>query len=254
MGAGMNELFKVVEIEVNSNCNRKCSYCPNSRYQRKEKGEMTEETFRKIIEQLEKVHFTGRISYHFYGEPLLCKNLIPFISYTKEKLPETRAVLYSNGDFIDEDMVRRLFDAGIDRMVITNHDGEGSQFALRYQKFPSELMKKVEYLQQEELELTNRGGLLTEVGIEAKMDEICYVPTTLIVITLLGNVLPCFEDYKQKNVMGNILKENLIDIWNKPEYVLFREKLANGERAINSICRVCNNYSVQENMQFDYVL
>ncbi len=250
----MDELFKIVEIEVNSYCNRKCSYCPNSRYKRKENGEMTEETFHKIIEQLERIHFTGRISYHFYGEPLLCKNLIPFVRYTKEKLPETRAVLYSNGDFIDENMAEKLLDAGIDRMVVTNHDGEGNQFGLRYQKFPPEIMERVEYLQQEELELTNRGGLLTEVGGAAKTDEICFVPTTLIVVTLLGNVLPCFEDYEQKNVMGNILNEDIVDIWNKPEYVSFREKLAHGERTVNSMCKVCNNYSVQENMQFDYVL
>ena len=250
----MGKLFSVVEIEVNSNCNRKCSYCPNSKYERKEKGEMTTEVFYKIISQLEEINFSGRIAYHFYGEPLLCKNLIHFIKYTKEKLPETRGVLYSNGDFLDEEKAKQLFSAGLDRIVVTNHDGKENAFERRYRQFPADIAEKVEYLQQEELHLTNRGGLLKGVGIEVKPKEICYVPTTLFVVTLLGNVVPCFEDYEQKHVMGNIMEQDIRDIWNQPEYIEFRQKLENGEREIDSMCRACNNYSVQENMQFDYVL
>ena len=39
----------VVEIEINHHCNRRCSYCPNAITERKTKGQMSLEFFKKII-------------------------------------------------------------------------------------------------------------------------------------------------------------------------------------------------------------
>lgn len=57
-------MFRMVEIEINSQCNRKCSYCPNSFMKRKEQGEMESKVFYKLLESLRKIKFDGRISYH----------------------------------------------------------------------------------------------------------------------------------------------------------------------------------------------
>src|SRR5262245_22586687 len=98
-------MFKAVELELNSMCNRKCTYCPNVSSKRPV-GFMSEELFKKIIHELEEIEFDGRISYHFYGEPLLDKRLPEFVQYTKDKVPNSYAEIYSNGDFLDLEVFR----------------------------------------------------------------------------------------------------------------------------------------------------
>src|SRR5438477_594766 len=79
-------MFHAVELEVNSMCNRKCGYCPNVSAKRP-LGYMDDEIFKKLIGELGTMDFDGRISYHFYGEPLLDKRLPGFIEYTKQHVP-----------------------------------------------------------------------------------------------------------------------------------------------------------------------
>src|ERR1044071_277954 len=114
-------MFQSVELEVNSMCNRKCSYCPNVTDKRPP-GYMKDDLFRKIIDELGEMDFTGRISYHFYGEPLLDKRLPGFVKYTRDKAPHSSSEIYSNGDFLTLDVFRKYVDAGLDNFLITQHD------------------------------------------------------------------------------------------------------------------------------------
>ena len=79
-GVDSSFMFRCVELEVNSMCNRKCSYCPNVSAQRPT-GYMTESLFQKIVADLAEMDFDGNVSYHFYGEPLLDKRLLGFVEY-----------------------------------------------------------------------------------------------------------------------------------------------------------------------------
>ena len=81
------------EIEINSSCNRACSYCPNSITKRDEIGNMEPNIFHRIITELAKHQFKGRVSYHFYGEPLLSRYLSEYIIYVKKKLPNAKIAL-----------------------------------------------------------------------------------------------------------------------------------------------------------------
>ena len=48
-----------------------------------------------------------------------------------------------------------------------------------------------------------------------------------------GKVVPCCHDYSQDYVMGNAIKENIVDIWNSWKYKKFRSDYKKG---INSLC------------------
>ncbi len=72
----------------------------------------------------------------------------------------------------------------------------------------------------------------------------CQISQNMMTITVKGNVLPCFEDFNEKNIMGNIFRENLKDIWNNEKYKDFRSKLATGLRHKFSICHACNRTQV----------
>lgn len=239
----LNEgLFSAVEIEINNNCNMACSYCPNSEHERIEKGEMSTDTFIKIMEQLTDVNFSGRISYHFYNEPLLCSKLDEFVILTKKYLPKCIIDIYSNGTMLTKNRVERLFSLGVDKFTITEHEGVKVNYIFKnvYKELDEDKKRRVHFQGHEDLDLSNRGGLLEHLNGNDVSVMPCYVPLFLLVITLKGNVLPCYDDFYQNHAMGNINENHINEIWKSEKYVNFRETLKkkNGRKS-NPVCAKC---------------
>lgn len=235
-----------VEVEINSECNRACAYCPNSKTERKNKGHMSVELFRRILSQLQEINFKGRLSYHFYGEPLLNPDLDKFVALTRENLPEARSSIYSNGTLLTEARLRELVALGVDRFTITRHHGikdEDYPFAKIYAGLEPEMQMRITYQDHNDLVLSNRGGLL-KVGYKEQKPPLsipCLIPSTLMVVTVNGNVVPCFEDYHEANVMGNVWENTIAEIWKTEKYVQFREDLRLKLRHKYEACKSCNN-------------
>ena len=110
-----------IEIEINSECNLSCAYCPNAKKKRIETGHMSEDLFVKLMEQLRSHQYSGRISFHFYNEPTLSPQLERFISITRDYIPNAKTVLYSNGTGLGKEKIDSLYSAGLARLVITEH-------------------------------------------------------------------------------------------------------------------------------------
>ena len=89
--------FKMVEIEINSHCNRRCAYCPQSvPGYRKPPRFMDRDTFHKIIIILKEAEYSGRISYHFFNEPLLHPHIEEFANIVRNELPAAHQVIFTN--------------------------------------------------------------------------------------------------------------------------------------------------------------
>ena len=101
--------FTTCTVETYSRCNRKCVFCYNSdAYPEREHGTMSEETYMKLIDDLARLHFRGRLSPHFYGEPLLDTRLPELISYAKKRCPNCYILVSTNGDFLTEELLKKL--------------------------------------------------------------------------------------------------------------------------------------------------
>lgn len=234
-------MFCNVEIEINSDCNRKCWYCPNHNHVRKERGEMSEQVFMEIMYQLQQQEYSDRITYHFYGEPLLCSKLDRYVQITREMLPNAYPILFSNGDFLTQTRLEDLLQSGIKYFIVTQHIGWKNEFSNLYQMLPNFLKDKIFFRTYDEISFNNRGGMI-DMGNNGQevFSTPCALPSTMIQITLEGNVLPCCNDYEQLNSMGNICDELLCDIWNSKKYTLFREELLQGRRDCYLPCKNCN--------------
>ena len=237
--------LKSIEIELNSNCNRSCSYCPNSISERIEKGVMKWEMFESIILQLRDSSYSGRISYSFYNEPLLIKNLEKYNYYLKQNLPKTNLVIYTNGSLLNPERFQSLLNSGVDHFIVTRHEEDlNSKFAFDsvLEDTPTELFKKhVTYKNHFELKKTNRGGMLDKIIKHQNTESLpCLIPMNMMTITNQGTILPCFEDFLQKNEMGNLANNNLSTIWNSLKYNEFRKKLLLGHRVDYDVCKNCN--------------
>lgn len=241
----MSDLLKMVEIEVNHHCNKTCSYCPNSVAERKNTGEMSEELFLKLMNDLVDMGYEGSISYEFYNEPMLAKKIMWFVETTRKYLPKSFIFFYSNGTLLSREKFLKLNELGVDRFIITKHEKTPHLlFEKVYEQLDEDLKKKVQFQHHTELKLTNRGGT-----VKAGPDEIpaltpCYLPSFLAVITVNGNVLPCFEDFHEEQVMGNIEKNHLNDIWTNEKFTHFRTQLKRGQRHLHSPCKNCNRLQV----------
>ena len=220
----------VVEVEVNSRCNRRCSYCPVSLDPFPDVAKkMERRIFTRLLEELASVGFDGRLSYHFYNEPLLRKDLEDLVAEAAERLPDARQVLYTNGDYLSTARYEALRRAGMHWFVVTRHDSD---------PFPERPAQTV--LVPAQLDLTNRGGVLFPVASALTMP--CYVPAEMLIVTVSGDVVLCYEDARRQHVFGNLMEQSLVEIWTSDRFTAAREWLARGERAkISGACSQCDN-------------
>lgn len=120
----MSELFakyvKNINIETSAFCNRKCDYCPLSQMERKQSF-MSDDHWNKIVKELKEVKYCGRITLCLYNEPLLDKSIPQKIHGIRENLPGTLIALYSNGDYLNNELLDMLIDNGLNWLLVTRH-------------------------------------------------------------------------------------------------------------------------------------
>jgi radical SAM protein with 4Fe4S-binding SPASM domain len=234
---------KAIEIEINSHCNRACSYCPNVNQARLEQGLMSKELFDKILVQLKAINYQERISFSFYNEPLLSPDLDYFSREVKKYLPKTNLLIYSNGSLLTKSKLDNLISAGVDYFVITKHENEENfVFDQTLRDLSSDFVQKyIQYQSHTELKLTNRGGLLPKIVKTIETINLpCTIPLHMMTITNQGSIIPCFEDYHQVHSMGNVNLNSLEEIWSSKEYSEFRKKILFGMRRNYEVCSKCN--------------
>lgn len=227
-------------LETYAYCNRKCSFCfNNERFPQRSKGELSTYFWQQIIDQLAEINFAGRISPHFYGEPLLDKRLPELLAYARQKLPWAHIVVVTNGDFLNETKLRQLIEVGVDHFAVTNYDDcERPIFQELQKKFPLHIHVR----SYKDYPKTDRTG---EIFHKNKLvQKPCLRPTSQLVINWQGQVLLCCMDYYAKEVMGNIKTNKLWEIWNSPKFQKYRRILQQGQRQKIGICKHCDDPGV----------
>jgi 2-deoxy-scyllo-inosamine dehydrogenase (SAM-dependent) len=226
--------FTLVEAEINSRCNRKCSYCPVSVLPTPNVPPLIDSTvLSRLIDELARIDYAGLMALHFYGEPLLHPNLSEIVELVKRVLPKARQILYTNGDLLTDDIFETLIEKGVTRFITTSHDRR---------QIPER--EKQVVLFPEDLELTNRGGIMSCLGSMPKLDEPldipCYAPSSILIVTIVGDVILCCEDARRTQVMGNIMNDSIENIWFSEGFESIRQQLINGNRRATPICTLCN--------------
>lgn len=241
MPEGRDELFSIVEVEINHACNRRCSYCPVSVAKRKTTGEIDPKIYKKLLAELRDLDFRGRLSFHFYNEPLLHSDLEGVVAKARSFLPQARLELYTNGTLLGREKLFRLRDAGIDLFIVTRHEGEDPHpFTSVWDALDAAARRFVKFQAISEVRLTNRGGLLPHLGSEGLRFSPCFIPSMCVTVTVSGRVLACFEDFNEQLDMGDLRTKSLMEIWNSATYSNFRESLRKGLRHLHDPCKTCN--------------
>jgi len=242
-----------IEISESGTCNRTCSFCPRSAPDFQDKKEfISNELHEKLCTELQKLNYKGTIRYSGFVEPMLDKNIYNLISMVKNFLPDCNVEMVTNGDPLNLNRLNKVFRSGLNRILISAYDGKEDADKLEdlckeAQLSSNQYIVRHRYYSEEQdfgITLSNRSGLMenAEFKIESLKEPLknpCYIPSYTFFLDYQGDVLMCPHDWGKKVILGNLNKENLLDIWFSKKSMRIRKMLNNSNRNF-SPCNVCD--------------
>jgi radical SAM protein with 4Fe4S-binding SPASM domain len=242
-----------IEISESGTCNRKCSFCPRSAPDFQDIKEfISEDLVNKVSVELNELDYRGVVRFSGFVEPLLDKKIFNHIKIVKKFCPKSRIEMVTNGDPLSIDRLKKLFDNGLDKILISAYDGK--EDVIKFQKMIDKLkLKKDQYIIRDRslseefdfgITLSNRAGMMENAEYKipktvSPLQNPCYIPSYTLFFDYMGDVLMCPHDWGKKIILGNLKKEKLIDVWFKDKSMKIRNTLANSNRNF-SPCNVCD--------------
>jgi radical SAM protein with 4Fe4S-binding SPASM domain len=239
-----------VDLMVTELCNRTCVFCPRAYDYPNLNLHMDLKIIDKIGSDLANSHYQNRLEFCGFGESLLYKHLIPSIKSLKSHMPWQENIhLITNGDRLTYDTTLELIDVGVNKFFLSLYDGP-EQVDHFQEQFLKAGLKEDQYILQhyykppEEnygfLGLSNRAGVLSEEI--SKMDTPehgCNIPFYQLTVHWNGDILLCGHDWEKKQIMGNVMKQSVQDIFLKSKKLWdFRRMLKN--KRSSGPCSKCN--------------
>ncbi len=242
-----------VEISESGVCNRKCSFCPRSDPSYEDINEFIDSSLHsKLIDQLQSLNYRGVIRYSGFVEPLLDKNIYNLIKEVSQKIPECRREIVTNGDVLNAKRLRKLFESGLNTILISVYDGP--EDAKKFEKMcldenlnKEQFVIRHRYYSEEKdfgLTISNRAGMMKNAEyniqpLEKSLNLKCYYPSYTFFMDYNGDVLMCPHDWGKKIILGNMNKDNFLNIWTSKKAIAIRKKLNKSDRNF-SPCNVCD--------------
>ena len=242
-----------IEISESGTCNRTCSFCPRSASDFVDKKEFISNSLHeKLCLELKDLNYKGTIRYSGFVEPLLDINIYNLISMVKKNLPECNVEMVTNGDPLNPKRLNKLFESGLDKILISAYDGKEDADKLEDLCVSANLTKEQyivrhRYYSEEQdfgITLSNRSGLMenAEFKIESLKEPLkkpCYIPSYTFFLDYQGDVLMCPHDWGKKIILGNLNKEKILDIWFSAQSLKIRKMLNQSNRNFTP-CNVCD--------------
>lgn len=240
------QLFNHIEIETINRCNGKCSFCPVNVYSdNRELKKMSKELFEKIIHELEKLDYQGKIALFSNNEPLLDNRILDFHYYAREHLPNARMHLCTNGTLLTLDKYIKLMDC-LDELIIDNYNQElevipSLQEIVDFCEDKPELKKRTSILLRKQDEvLTSRGGDAPNVEKSEKYPMVsCILPFQQMIIRPDGKVSLCCNDALGKTTLGDVTTQSVEEVWNSVLFKKIRFLISKGRENYDR-CRYCD--------------
>ena len=246
-------LPSLIEISDSGTCNRSCVFCPRSDDSYEDIKEfISDKLHHKIFKELSNLNYSGLIMYSGFNEPLLNKKAYENIASARKYLPDAKIELITNGDVLNTKRLEKLFKSGLTTLLISVYDGPEDMIKFQKMCESAGLNKKQyvirnRYLPPEQdfgITMSNRGGMLKNAKhvvepLKKSLKQKCNYPSYTFFIDYNGDVLMCSHDWGKKNILGNLNKDSIIDIWTSENTKRAREALIKGDRNF-SPCNVCD--------------
>lgn len=267
-------LFTHIQIQTVSWCNRSCAFCPSGKFP-VDKVFMPVEVYHRVIDQLHRLNFSGRISPYLMNESFLDKRLPDLIAYTRAHCPDSWIAINTNGDVLSETLLGRLFDAGLNSLDVnayespTQHAGHvalAQRFAARRQDITlltsysnpffqgTDAPRSMKLLNCRDMSfweprflakiatphLQNRSGHIPGARqLTSPLPLACPRPFQQMYINYRGEAVLCCNDWRSEVIMGDTAQTTLDAIWLNDKYQAYRRHLQHKNRAL-PLCATCD--------------
>jgi len=242
-----------IEISESGICNRKCSFCPRSAPDFIEKKEfISNELHKKMCDELKLLNYKGTIRYSGFVEPMLDKNIFNLIYMARSKLSDCNIEMVTNGDVLNKSRLKKLFLKGLNKILISAYDGKAEADKLEnlckdINLSPDQYIVRHRYLPEIDdfgITLSNRSGTMENAefkiaALKEPLKKPCYIPSYTFFLDYQGDVLMCPHDWGKKIILGDLNKENFLDIWFNKKSMQVRKMLNSSNRNFKP-CNVCD--------------
>ncbi len=275
----LDEYPPYLQIEPSSICNFRCVFCFETDPTFTDKsqgymGQMTLDLFKGIIDQaVGNVEF---ISLASRGEPLICKDIIPMLEYTRGKFLNLK--INTNASLLDEARCHAILTGGVRTVVFSADAAEEPLYSkLRVNGDLSVVLNNIEQFQkirqtqysdlpvitrvsgvkfsdEQDLDSMQKfwGGLVDQVAFVQynpwenvysqpanDLVEPCSDLWRRMFVWWDGKANPCDVDYKSTLSQGSIKEFCLSDLWRSSGYEELRADHINNKRGSRKPCTAC---------------
>ena len=212
-------------------------------------AKMSEELFRKIIDDLADMNYSQGISLYSNNEPFLDERIIDFHKYAREKLPNAVFSMFTNGTLLTLDKFLEIMQY-LDKLIIDNYSDElrittpGLQEIYDYLQTHPELNARVKFWFRKQNEiLTSRGGQAPNKKITKNpaVNILCLQPFRQLVIRPTGELSLCCNDALGKYTLGDLRTQSISEAWNSEKAKAVRTEMLKNARKNLLLCADCDS-------------
>lgn len=238
----IRESLKYVEIETCNQCTRTCSWCLFG-VKENDRGKLKlldQQVIFNVFNGLKRIGFSGTVALYGINEPLLDWRITSglLISKAREILgSEVCLSLTTNGDLLNLDVIRILFEAGLDSLSISCYEEDSLRKANKFAQNEQRIKVLDQRRYHDGLWESNRAGFLTKDTV--KKYEGCTMPYFRTVIGWNGELRICPHEMTGVISIGNIYEKDFIDVLESERYELVRKKILTCRQEVCS-CKQCN--------------
>jgi tungsten cofactor oxidoreducase radical SAM maturase len=147
-------------IQPTTGCNLHCRTCIRNVWDEHE-TQMSMNTFRRLMESLDRLPGLTRVVFSGFGEPLTHPNILEMIETVRQRI--TAVTLGSNGLLLSAEMARELVRLGVDRLVVSVDGVKPETYASVRGAMLSQVLSNIRGLNEVKRQL---GSLTPALGIE----------------------------------------------------------------------------------------
>ena len=265
------EFPKRLEIELVSDCNLKCTYCPRH-FVNDLTGYMDLELFKSIIDQSQEYKDMIFVL-HRRGESMLHPNFNEMLNYISGKFKEVQ--MATNATKLTEDKYESIVN-GLDFLSFSLDTPERfnqTRLPANYERVEKKILKFLDFnkgrvktqasmvktldtTDEMCIEFTNiwkdrvdRVRIYEEHSVDGEFGSLinprevrkpCVMPIYEMLIYDNGVVARCNHDWNSDG-MGDVTKNTLKEIWMNPKYIDLREQHLS-QHLTDSVCSKCDSW------------
>ena len=275
----LDEYPPYLQIEPSSICNFRCVFCFETDPTFTEKsngfmGQMTLDLFKNIIDQAEgNIEF---ISLASRGEPMICKDIVPMLEYTRGKFLNLK--INTNASLLDEEKCHAILSGGVKTIVFSADAAEEPLYSkfrvngklsvilenielfqkIRQKNYPDlsiiTRVSGVKFSDEQDLDSMQKvcGDLVDQVAFVQynpwenvynqpanNIDKACSDLWRRMFVWWDGKANPCDVDYKSTLCVGSSNDHRLDEIWQSSIYQEIRDAHINSKRQNKNPCTAC---------------